>query len=178
MGKYFQIGPTSAKNVIVTLVIGEAFEAIANITVPIIKKYSAKTGADFVVLNGSEISKKHPSHYEKFQIHELFDIYENVLFIDVDILITPWAGNLFDMVPTDHFSAVSVDSIFPSAGIEKEKLNRILGKIDWSIPYFNSGVFIIPKMYRALLNSRDGQVEKWVTGKAEDRVVSSRHLLK
>ena len=156
----------SSKYLISTLVIGEEIEEIAKITVPRIEAYAKRVGADFIVLGKTTISDQLSPYFEKMQLFGYLDHYEQILFIDADILITPRAANLFEYCADDMVSAVSVNNVYKDVNTEHENLASLLGEVDWTLPYFNSGVVMFTQQHRALLNTTDGLIEKWIEGKA------------
>lgn len=152
------------KRVITTLVIGEEASQMSEISLPLMRKYADFTKSDLVILGETELSKKLNPFYEKMQIHNLLEEYDQVQFIDIDILITPDAKNIFDQVSWNEFAAVSVQDVFSAIDTQKQLLAKLLGPIDWTKQYFNSGVFIASKKHRHLFNIDDGLIEKWISG--------------
>ncbi len=75
---------------------------MANLTLPFLKYYANKIGADFIILNNVVINGTVP-HYEKFQLYDLLEIYDRILYIDIDVIVTEKCPNLFDIVPIDSF---------------------------------------------------------------------------
>lgn len=152
------------KKLIVTLAVGDEAETMADISVPLMQAYARRTGADFELLGVSALTESLSPFYEKMQIHDRLDAYDVVLFLDADILVTPWATDVFDVVPDGHFAAVSVEEVFQGTAHQKQLLNDILGDIDWRTPYFNSGVFLARREHQSLFNTTDGLIERWIEG--------------
>ncbi|KZZ09847.1 hypothetical protein A3750_08475 [Oleiphilus sp. HI0079] len=127
-----------------------------------IKPYAKKCDADLVVIESFDSSSL-PPMYAKTQIQNLLNEYDQVLFIDIDILITPKAPNLFKLFSAseDVFAAVPVERFFPDVGREKRNLSKALGEIAWTNQYFNSGVMLIGKNQAHIVNSNDGLIERW-----------------
>ena len=156
------------KYLITTLVIGEEIEKLAELTVPRMQRYAERVDADFIIMGKSDISDRLSPYYEKTQIYSYLDQYEQVLFIDTDILITPDAPDLFEICPKDMVSAVSVDAVYKAVEEEKLLLKELLGVIDWQLPYFNSGVVMFTRQHKQLLNTTDGLIERWIQGKEQN----------
>ena len=159
------------KKLITTLVIGEEIESLAKYTIPFMKGYARRVGADFQEMKATKIAEQLSPYYEKTQIYDLLDTYDRVLFIDADILIAPDAPNLFDDCPKETVAAVSVEGVYSAVEKEKQSLNKVLGKLDWNKEYFNSGVVMFPRVHRVLLNRTDGLIEKWIKAKESGTVV-------
>ncbi|KZZ80508.1 hypothetical protein A3767_09755 [Oleiphilus sp. HI0133] len=127
-----------------------------------IKPYAQQCDAQLVVIENFD-SPSLPAMYAKTQIHDLLNEYEKVLFIDIDILITPKAPNLFELFASndDVFAAVPVEAFFKGAKREKKNLTNALGDIAWTNQYFNSGVMLIGKNQAHIVNPSDGLIELW-----------------
>ena len=132
---------------VLTIVGGEGFAEIARLTHPAISSYARQIGADFISVN-TESAKP---HFEKFRISDFLRIYERILFIDTDVIITNECPDIFSIVPKDAFAAW-----FPNPMIEDRFLGEImrvqsvLGDIGWRKNYFNSGVMIVSAEHRAI----------------------------
>lgn len=83
--------------------------------------------------------------FEKNQIHDYFQKYDQVLRIDCDVLVKPSAPNIFDFVPMGGIGAVMED-VRRSRRHRKKEIRRLqedLGKqLGWDEGYFNSGVIV------------------------------------
>lgn len=152
------------KRVVATLSVGDEAEAMGEISIPLMKLYAKKFGADFIVMGKTDISEKLNPFYEKMRIAGLLESYDEVLFLDIDILVTPWAENIFELVPNDEIGVVSVEDIFGQVEKQKDMLNNFLGILEWKLPYFNSGVFVVKKNHIPLLNIDDKLIEQWIDG--------------
>lgn len=91
------------KKIIVTIAIGDRYKEISKITHPLMREYARKCGAEFLCWDNAE---GHTSpHYQKLEIHDLFNDYDRVLYLDTDILIRADAPNLFDEIAPQVFAA-------------------------------------------------------------------------
>lgn len=138
---------------------------MASSTHPLLKSYADKISADFVVIDKPLISERFgvPKKYEKFQIFDLLEIYENVLFVDTDIVVTRDAPNVFEQVPSHTFCAVSEEG-FSGSKLERMVTQKYLGSIEWKYTYFNSGFMVIPRSHRELFNLDRMEIRYWATG--------------
>nr|MDO8114499.1 glycosyltransferase [Candidatus Sigynarchaeota archaeon] len=143
------------KRAIVTLCIGETADGFARYSHPAMNLYANKVHADFVKLDQPKINFNAPTHFrpvlfEKYQVYDVLEAYDRVLFLDTDILITPRAPDIFKVVPRGK-----IGGVFEDFGTEEEhrrilirKVQEALGDIGWKEGFMNSGVFIVSKMHR------------------------------
>ena len=71
-----------------TLNINDYFPEMMEITVPLMKKYADKIGANFIEINRRKFPDWH-IHYEKLQIYELGKEADWNIFFDGDVLVHP-----------------------------------------------------------------------------------------
>lgn len=98
------------KKTIYTLAINNWRPEITELTYPLMKRYAAKIGADFFVIN----DRKYPDWpvtYEKFQIYQLAQEMENDwnIYIDADALIHPETPDFTLYLPKDTVAHVGCD---------------------------------------------------------------------
>ena len=86
-------------NLILTIAVGDAYQRMSALTHPAIKKYAEKIGADFQCITESDCSTP---HWAKFEIYNLLNKYERILYIDTDILVREDTPNLFEIVPQNE----------------------------------------------------------------------------
>ncbi len=149
-----------SQNAIVTLYIGEKYKSIANVTLPVMKKYASKIGADLIEITENKLGHG-MEHYEKLQIYELFDSYERLAFFDIDILITSACPNIFSEVPESHFAAFDVSRLSRVHDNAIKLIQEKLGDIGWRDNYFNSGVMVASKLHKEAFNPYDGFLDTW-----------------
>lgn len=137
---------------VVTVVIGQEALQLFEIAEPFFKKYAAKVHADFLIINEKHFTHFHASNLEKFQIYNLFDIYDRILYVDVDILISPRTPNVFAIVPETHIGAVYDNKTNNENDVSRQKeikdAQQYLGNINWDTGYINSGVIVLSKIHR------------------------------
>ena len=155
----------AATRALVTLTMGPLYQEMARFTHPLMTRYAAKCNAQFVVIDTAKVSDQYgiPSKYEKFQIFDLFERYDRILFVDTDILIAPYTPSLFDLVPEDRFAA-SNEAQYSMAERDKALTQEVLGAVDWKNPYFNSGVMLLGKQHKAIFDPTLSELHRWGSG--------------
>jgi len=167
------------KKAIITLAIGEAFGEMGKITHPLMKRYADKCNADFIVLDEIKLQDQLKLlTYEKFQVHDyLNNQYDQIVFIDTDIVVLPNSPDLFDMVPSDTFAA-SNEELYSMSGPHKEITQKVLGNINWTAPYFNSGVMVIGKIHAGSFNPVNPLIKAWTSHSGnDDHVMSDQPII-
>jgi lipopolysaccharide biosynthesis glycosyltransferase len=145
------------KRAIVTLCIGDNASAFGKYAHHAMSLYAKKIHADFIKLDQPKIrftAAKHfnPILFEKYQVFDVLGSHDRVLFLDTDILVTPQAPDVFDVVPVDK-----IGGVFEDIGTEQEhrrglivKVQEVLGNVGWAEGFMNSGVFVVSKMHRGV----------------------------
>lgn len=135
---------------VVTLTIGQEYEAIAKLTHPKLKQYAQRIGADFHVINGRQYPSA-PVCYEKLQLTYLLgSSYQRIIYLDTDILVKPECPNLFEIVPLGWFGAFSEGRwVDRSDAFRKAHLQfgPLLTPWDWLKSYFNAGVMVFDRSH-------------------------------
>ncbi len=147
------------KRAVVTLVLGEEARQMYAIAEPFFRHYAGRIGADFVPLQTAALEAQN-FYMEKFQVAELLDRYDRILFLDADILVQPHTPDLFSLVPASHFGVVydNPDNSATETSSRKSELRRsqaALGDVGWTQGYFNSGVMVFSKSHRMLFENAD-----------------------
>ena len=137
-------------NAIVTLSIGEGYK-LPDVTHPMMRAYAEKIGADFVVINTPKLNLS-CVHYEKYQIYELLESYDRIIYLDTDILLNPDCPNLFKIVPEDNFGAFLISKHTYYHDGEIKIVQKELGELGWKREYFNSGVMVFSQHHRQIFN--------------------------
>jgi len=127
-----------------TLCIGPEAEAFKIYSHDSFQKYADKINADFVVIDSPKINYTNtktinPLKFEKYQVYEILEEYERVLFIDNDILITPHAPNIFLEVPQDKIGGLYEDVAMNEENRRKiiQKIQAHLGDVGWKTGFLN-----------------------------------------
>ena len=154
---------------LVSVAIGEKYQAIASWTFPIMDAYAKKIGADFRIITEVRHHGTFPM-WEKLQVGRLLDSYDRVAFVDADIVIRPWADDLFKVVPSESF------------GIHNEAIGKqAVERLTWlraamkrfrvqgaSNAYYNTGVMVFSKRHKITFGNppayHDGPLEEqnWI----------------
>jgi lipopolysaccharide biosynthesis glycosyltransferase len=145
------------KKAICTLCIGEEAELFAPYSHPIMQQYANRIGAEFIVFREKKVNyiacnTINPTKFEKYQLYDVLREYDRAAFLDNDILITPYANNIFRTV-----SPTKIGGVFEDFGTEMEDRRKIiidaqkvLGDLGWKSDYMNSGVFVVSKCHQDL----------------------------
>jgi hypothetical protein len=146
-------------NAVVTIAHGEFYQKLKEITHPSIKAYADKIGAEFIVIDRKQISET-TIHWEKFQIFNLLNKYERIIFIDTDIIIREDCPNLFDVVPADRLGAFN-EAPFTLRSYEMmldicKKYEKQLPK--WDGRYFNTGVMVISRHHKSIFKKPEKEI--------------------
>jgi ADP-heptose:LPS heptosyltransferase len=148
------------KRALVTLAIGADANKMVDIALPSLEHYAHKTGADLVIISEPKINGYSP-HFEKFQMAELLDKYDRIVYVDADTLIHPACPDLFNLVPVDHVGVVpdSQDGQWHNLNRINEIMNsqQVLGFVNWGSGYFNSGVMVFSKEHKGLFDEPENR---------------------
>ena len=147
------------KKLVFTIAMGKDYKNIAKLTHPTIKKYAKRIEADFLCINNQKISQTTP-HWEKFQIYELLNKYDRILYVDTDIIIRDDCPNLFDIVPE---SKLGMFNESPWTDRSKELMIDICKAYDIKLPnwngrYYNSGIIVISKRHKYLFKKPEKEI--------------------
>lgn len=135
------------------------------LTEPSVQRYAERHGCDVVNLREPRLDltvlrwrrRWRNLHLEKFQIHDLLEDYDRILYLDADVLIHPDAPNLFDRVPENAFGAVNEQLGLEAPKREQEWrwMQRRLGRLP-NTPhrYFNAGVMLFSRQHQELFAHR------------------------
>ena len=153
-------------NAIVTLAIGSFANSLLDISGPLFSEYSRKIGADYIVIKDEKFANlglNMPS-IEKFQLYEILEQYNRIIYLDADIILSPHLNNLFDVVPYDMIGAVydnrfnipqfSEDDEHENAHLQDMiDIQNILGNINWIDGYINTGVLVCSDIHRDIFKN-------------------------
>jgi len=125
-------------------------------TLPILKRYAKKWGADFKILDDSY----GVVFWRYMWFHKFLDKYARIIHIDADTIITKSCPNLFEVVPYDTIGLVFEDK----GSRAKERRGRIAhiqqvwGDVNWKTGYFNAGMFVVSRPHKEIFVKRNGKV--------------------
>ena len=142
---------------VVTITVGETYRQMARLTHPSLKTYTEKIGADFIVINESNCSSP---HWEKFQLYDLLEKYERILFLDTDILIRSDTPNLFEIIPPQKLGMFNEAPWTDGRYQSMVDACRDYGFLvpDWNAKYWNTGVMIVSRCHRYLFKRPDKEI--------------------
>lgn len=146
-------------NLILTISIGKEYQKITELTHSSIKNYAKKINADFLCIDKQKISQTTP-HWEKFQIYNLLDKYDRILYIDTDVIIREDCPDLFKEVPKDKLGMFNEA---PFTDRSKELLIDICKQYgiilnNWNGKYYNSGIMVISKKHKNLFKKPEKEI--------------------
>lgn len=144
------------KRAIATLAIGK-WEDIPVVHDPM-RKYAKHCDADFIKITKRQHPNRHV-YFEKCQILGLFDKgYEQVLYLDSDLLVTPNAFKVppvFDRTKELAMFDERTHGDFWTYTLVRGHYWRVGVEIDdnWSGQYFNAGVMLVPKKHKYMFKN-------------------------
>lgn len=137
------------KKAIVTISIGELYSKISNITHPSIRAYAEKVGADFLIIDKTDYPFP---HYAKCHLKDILSKYDRIAYIDSDIIISPIAPNIFDIVPEDKLGLFEEGKF----GGRYEAFIQYLSQyniVPDKVSYFNTGVIVASKIHKEIFRT-------------------------
>ncbi|RLA40682.1 MAG: hypothetical protein DRR06_17110, partial [Gammaproteobacteria bacterium] len=157
----------------------ENVEELTKVTHPILRDYAEQWGCDFITLDKKEdwMVDYELAHYRILKVRELLEIYERVLVIDSDIVITPTCPNPFDVVPVDKIGSIYEDKGSREAmrqGVIMSIQERF-GDVNWSEGYINTGFFVVSQrhsnIFQRLVSQYNGNTEVWTGFGYDDALI-------
>ncbi|MEH6463825.1 MAG: glycosyltransferase [Shewanella psychromarinicola] len=144
------------KKAIFTLAIGD--NPMYRAAISSFKAYGERIGADVIVSDQLHYNihvsnpkfDSSPAWSEKLYIAEILKQYDRVLYLDADIIVTPWARDVFELYPDLDTVYMFNEGCYRDRGEQAVQINTILGEVDWpkeddKIVYYNSGMFLVSK---------------------------------
>lgn len=169
-----------ARKLIFTQSSGFVYSQYTEYTVPLMKRYAEKIGAD-LLHDHLDKKPKYPL-FGKFKVGDLLGEWDRVLFLDCDILVRPDSPDIFGIVPEGRFAALNEGSWCGSGDIEPrrdllDKAATAFGisttDFDMTTGYFNGGVFMADRVHKDLFDMpSDNKFMEEVT--AEQNVINLR----
>ena len=140
------------ENLVLTISIGEFYENLSKYTLPSIKKYAKRIGADFI-----NITEKDPNYitqkWNKFHIHELLNKYKRILYMDIDLIVREDTPNLFDIVPENKLGMFNEGAYAPRLEYLEQAstyYNEPIKVKSWNGKFYNSGIMVISRMHKQI----------------------------
>ncbi len=145
------------KNLVLTISIGDVYQKISEFTHPTIKKYAERIGADFLSIGENNCSSP---HWEKFQIYNLLNKYDRIIYMDTDILVREDCPNLFDIVPADQLGIFNEFPFTEGRHISLIESCKDYGVTlgNWKGTYYNTGVMVVPRQWKFLFKKPEKEL--------------------
>lgn len=149
-----------ARRAVVTLAIGREGRELLGLSGPFMERYAARIGAEFTPITERRIRHRLQwrkarvnLHLEKFQLGDLLDTFDRILYLDADILVSPCAPDFFALAPPEELGVVT-DPGEENAWKRAEEMAAIAAKRGAlkapAPPYFNAGVLVLSRAHREL----------------------------
>jgi hypothetical protein len=140
-----------------------------------VEAYSRKIDADFIAKHdhdaGYSGSHDKAALANKFFPGELLKLYDRVLLVDADVLVTEHAPDVFHYYPRHEFLHAFEQGAFSFAGAADnrgiERLNERLGPVEWprnpngTFRQFNTGVVLTSRRHRVFWETLAASREAW-----------------
>lgn len=126
---------------ITTIIIGDACEKLSEITLPRMRAYAEKCGADLIVRRETEYAIPHFEKYELIRTCAQRG-YSRMLYLDCDVYVRAHAQNIFEK----YSSAAFNECPHPTPGRLDESIAFIRNRFDPTWPdslYLNTGVLLL-----------------------------------
>lgn len=145
------------ENLILTIGIGEYHQKISELTLPSIKKYAKRIGADFKIITEANplyeadfFSGTQRMLFQKCAIYDLLTQYKRILYLDIDLIVREDCPSLFDIVPSDKLGVMN-EAVFGSRIELVDAANQFGEPLKkWDGKFYNTGVMVISRMHRPL----------------------------
>ncbi|MDD5649646.1 MAG: glycosyltransferase [Candidatus Nanoarchaeia archaeon] len=148
------------KKALIAISIGDEIKNISKLTHPTLQSYAKKINADFIVID----SCKTTPHWEKFQIFDLLNSYDRIIYLDTDLIVRDDCPDLFDIVPYNKIGAFNEAKFVPReySLIEACKSYDINPeKINWNGKYYNTGVLVISKCHKFFFKKPEKEISNF-----------------
>ena len=141
---------------VLTISIGDHYKKVSELSLPSIKAYAKKIGADFLNIdefNAYYITQK----WNKFHIHELLNKYRRIIYLDIDVLVREDTPNLFEIVPENNLGMFNEGRYTPRYEY-LEQASEYYGEPlkPWNGPFYNSGVMVISRIHKPIFKLPKG----------------------
>jgi ADP-heptose:LPS heptosyltransferase len=137
-----------SKNLVLTISVGDPYNDISKFSLPTIKEYAEKIGADFKCITESTLDDV---EWEKTVVFDLLNEYKRIIVFDIDLIIRKDCPSLFDIVPETKlglFNSGKYVTKVETIKLVSEVYDKTLNKITSN--YYNTGVMVISKIHKQL----------------------------
>jgi len=124
-----------------------------------IRNYADKIGAEYHIIK--DHTRQWPQHrptYEKYQMYKLLEYHDRILWIDGDVIVSPEAPNLFNLIHPDYMAALWESPTYSEHDTKRQHLKNIkkmqdaLTDIGWTTGIFNAGVMLLSKEHQKIFH--------------------------
>ena len=153
------------KNAIFTIAIHDC--EYFQYTILTMRYYAEKINCDLVVLEEPFVGFRN-IYFEKMYFLELLKVYDRVLYLDADIVITPNAKDIFKRFPDKEVFYAFNENLDDDVMDRDSFVKAVVKDGDWwpvngngKYQYFNAGVFLISKSHAKFFENfkADSKVE-------------------
>ena len=131
-------------------------------TLPIFEMWAEKWGADFKILGDPGNENQHGMwNYRTMVFYDWLDDYDQIIYMDSDIVINKSCPDLYNLVPFDVVGMVLEDK----GSRRQARLSRIkqvkagLGpEVDWTEHYMNAGFYIASSVHKNIFTKINGKL--------------------
>lgn len=150
------------KTALVTLAIGEKSEKILELTRPSIADYASKICSEFICIDRPEYQEINNIYFEKFQIYKLLEVFDRIIYVDSDVIISKDCPNLFEIVNESHIGAFIISKYSDFHNFSNQTIKQYCGDFDyWTkeerdkniYRSFNTGVMIFSNHHMYSFNN-------------------------
>jgi len=138
--------------VIATMVIGDKYRKLWDITRPAMESYADRIGADLLVIENNPHGNLSP-HWAKLALHGLLHKrYQRALWLDSDLIIRDDCPDLFALVPEDKLGLLNEGRFVPRSVALYEAMKMYQTQLpNWDRKsYYNTGVMVVSRDHRHL----------------------------
>jgi hypothetical protein len=122
------------------------------ISLPSIKAYATRIGAELQIPN---VSDSLSNAAMKFQAIEQMRHFDRVIWFDCDLIVRPGCPNLFEIVPREYIGVcVEYDYIPADFPAKAKEINQVEADFFSNGHYFNAGVIVFSQEHSPLFDLR------------------------
>lgn len=139
----------SERHLLFTIAVGEAYQRMAALTHPSLRRYADRIGADFLSVSSSDASSP---HWEKCRIFDLLNDYDRILYLDTDMIVRDDCPDIFKLVPKMQLGGFNEAPFTGGRYQSMYDACRAYGiKVDtWNGKYYNTGVMVVSRPQKYL----------------------------
>lgn len=171
------------KKAVVTVVCGEYYQAIANVTHRSMRPYAERIGADFITLTSWDDFSY--ASWTKLDVEPLFNVYDRILVLDSDVLVNPSSPNIFDIVP-EHMIGAHNQAPYSQdlmAATKERMIKYGADMSNWHGTYYNSGVIVASRQHRDIFAQPPQELRKvfddqtWINANITKNPINYNNLM-